>query len=433
MSLLRASTITTIVLATAPSLPALADVPSPVDGYRPDERAAIYALSPLPAPPRDSSNRVAADARAARLGQYLFFDLRLSGNGKISCATCHQPGRAFTDGRPVSLGLATGTRNAPTLIGVRANHWFFWDGRADSLWSQVLQVVESPIEMGGDRSHVAQTIYHDAPLRQAYEAVFGYMPPLADAARFPRRARPDPDGQSEPAQAWRAMAAADRKAVDRVFSNAGKAIEAYERLLVGGNSPFDRYVAALRSADHGRKTALSRAARRGLQLFVGAAHCSLCHSGPGFSDGEFHNIGLPQRPGSEPDGGRADGIRKVIANPFNGIGAYSDDPTGTAKDRLEFLPPPDPQLGKFRTPTLRNVALTGPYMHDGRFNTLPEVLAFYASGKAADSEPMVGQREQTLDLIPHLTPRQISDLIAFLGTLTDAPLPPSVIRRARAP
>jgi cytochrome c peroxidase len=397
------------------------------------ELAAIYALSPLEAPPPDPGDRIAQDPRAARLGQYLFFDRQFSANDALSCATCHQPARAFTDGRTLAKGLGIGTRNVPTLLNVAYNHWFFWDGRADSLWSQPLQVFENPREMGSDRLHVAHAVYADRALRRAYERLFGPMPPLHDSVRFPSHARPEHDPQAPPARAWRSMTPADRIAANRVAANVGKAIEAYERELVSRNSAFDRYVAGLKNHDSGKLAALSPAARRGLRLFVGAAHCDLCHAGPDFSDGEFHDIGLPLLPGEAPDSGRAAGIRELKANPFNGAGVYSDDPNGQASQRLAFLPPPDSQLGKFKTPTLRNVALTGPYMHDGRMATLRQVLQFYANGKAANRGHVVGEREATLDVIPHLTQAQISDLVAFLESLTGAPLPAALTRQPPSP
>jgi cytochrome c peroxidase len=374
------------------------------DAYTPGELAAIYALSPLGAPPPDATDRVAASAAAQRLGQYLFFYPRFAANGAISCASCHQPARAFTDGRALAKGLAVGTRNAPTLLNVAYQHWFFLDGRVDSLWSQPLQVFENPKEMGSDRLQVAHAVYADRRLRRAYERLFGPLPPRED-----------------------------RAAANRVVSNLGKAIEAYERRLISGGSAFDRYVAALKSGRTTAQAEFSPAARRGLRLFVGAAHCNLCHSGPAFSDGEFHNLGLPARPNEPPDSGRAAGIRDLLASPFNGAGAFSDDPNGSAKQRLEFLPHPDTELGKFKTPTLRNVALTGPYMHDGRFTTLQQVLQFYADGKAASRGRVVGQREATLDVIPQLTPEQISDLVAFLESLTGAPLPVALTRQPPSP
>ena len=400
--------------------------------YTPEELAAIMTHAPPPArSPPDPTDRVADEPRAAILGQALFFDAGLSPSGTISCASCHQPARAFTDGRALAKGLAVGTRNTPTLLGVADNHWFFWDGRADSLWSQVLQVVENPREFGSDRLTVAHAIADNPALSRAYEQVFGPMPPLGDGARFPPQGRPEADETSPDARAWDAMAAADRDAVDRVFANVGKAIEAYERKLAGGPSPFDRYVEGLKTGDPGKLALLSPAAKRGLRLFVGAGHCDLCHAGPDFSDGEFHDIGLPVPPGEDPDEGRAAGIEELRVDPFNGIGRFSDDPAA-ARDRLAYLPSPQSQLGAFKTPSLRNVALTAPYMHDGRFARLRDVLAFYAEGKAASRGRLVGTREETLALVPHLTASEISDLVAFLETLDSAPPPAALTAPALA-
>lgn len=389
--------------------------------YTPDELATIFRASPLPPLPADPTDRVADNPQAARLGQYLFFDRRFAANGAVACATCHQPSRAFADGRMIAKGIALGTRNTPTVLGAAYDQWFFWDGRADSMWSQALQPFENPREMGSDRLAVAHAVADNPALRQAYERIFGPLPPLGDRARFPAHARPDPDPQSTLARAWAGMAPADRIAVDRVFSNLGKAIEAYERKLLGGASPFDRYVAGLKAHDPVREGTISLAAKRGLRLFVGAANCELCHSGPTFSDEQFHNIGLPLLPGEAPDPGRAAGIRLVRDGPFNGIGRFSDDPAA-AKDRIAYLPSPSSQLGAFKTPSLRNVALTAPYMHDGRFATLKQVLAFYAEGKAASRGRLIGTREATENLVPHLTASQQAELIAFLKTLSSAPV-----------
>lgn len=359
--------------------------------YTASELAAILRHSPMPPPPPDPTDRFADDPRAARLGKALFFDARLSPSGSISCATCHQPARAFTDGRALAKGLALGTRRTPTLLGSSYDQWYFWDGRTDSQWSQALQPFENPREFGSNRRFVVHAVAADPALRAAYARIFGAPPPLTTAGG----------------------------AVDRAFSNLGKAIEAYERRLVVGDSPFDRYVAALRGRDPSGEALLSPAAKRGLKLFTGAGNCELCHSGPDFSDGQFHNIGLPLLPRESPDVGRAEGIRLVRADPFNGTGAFSDDRTGAVADRLAFLPAPLTQLGAFKTPSLRNVASTAPYMHDGRFTSLRAVLDFYAKGRSASKGRLVGVREATADLIPHFTPAQESDLIAFLDSLSD--------------
>jgi cytochrome c peroxidase len=394
--------------------------------YSADELAAIHRRSPLGEPPSDPTNAFADSAPAAALGQFLFFDQRLSANGEVACASCHQPARGFSDGRKLAKGLAGGTRNTPTLLNVGFNHWFFWDGRADSLWSQALQPLERPREGGGNRLRIAHLVAADPLLSTAYQEVFGPLPPLADSGRFPAHARPDPDPQSPTARSWQAMAPSDRAAVNRVFSNLGKALEAYERKLVSGASPFDTYAEGLRAGDPQKQAALSPAAVRGLNLFVGAANCALCHTGPALSDGEFHDLGLPLLPGAEEDRGRAAGLAALRADVFNAAGPFSDDPTSAAKRRLEFLPPPQSQLGAFKTPTLRNVALTAPYMHDGRFATLPQVVEFYAQGRAASHGRLVGTREATLNLVPRLTPAQSADLVAFLEALTGAPLPPAL-------
>ena len=207
------------------------------------EQGAIEQLSPIGPVPPDPTDKVANNPVASRFGQYLFYDPNLSANHKISCASCHQPARAFTDGRRVGIGLGKDTRNTPTLLNVAYNHWFFWGGRADSLWAQALYVMETPTEYGSDRVHIAHVIYDSPALRNAYRKIFGPMPPLNDTARFPAHARPVPGHPNASlSKAWAAMTPADRHAVDRAFSNLGKAIEAYERKLVSADSPFDEFV-----------------------------------------------------------------------------------------------------------------------------------------------------------------------------------------------
>ncbi|MBV8601577.1 MAG: hypothetical protein JO359_08455 [Candidatus Eremiobacteraeota bacterium] len=388
-----------------------AALPDDRSTYSRDELAAILRHSPLPPPPADPTNRFADSPRAAALGRVLFSEKNLSANGAISCASCHQASHGFADGRALAKGLAVGSRHTPTILGAAYNHWYFWDGRTDSQWSQALQPFENPLEIGSDRTFIVRSVARNDELRKAYQALFGAFPSVDDRARFPAHARPG-------SHAWGAMRAEDRDTIDRAYSNLGKAIEAYERTLPAGPAPFDRYVAALRAGDAAGESAISPAAKRGVKLFAGAANCELCHSGPTFSDGQFHNIGLPLLPGEKADPGRARGIALVRADRFNGIGPFSDDPAGAAKDRLEFLPSPATQVGAFKTPSLRNVAAIAPYMHDGRFATLGGVLDFYAKGKAASRGRLVGVRETTVDLVPHLSSRQKADLIAFLRTLT---------------
>ena len=221
--------------------------------------------SPLPLPPPDETNAKADDPQAARLGRTLFFDARLSGSGGLACASCHQPERSWTDGLPLAHGAGEGRRHTPSLWNVAYNRWYFWDGRADSLWSQALHPIESPLEMAGSRDAAVRVVRDDARLRGAYEAAFGPWLPGSDPAT-----------------------------VTRVFVNLGKALEAFERTLLSRRAPFDVFAEALRAGDRDGQGALLPAAQRGAKLFVGRANCRLCHTGPTFSDGEFHDIGLAE-------------------------------------------------------------------------------------------------------------------------------------------
>jgi cytochrome c peroxidase len=401
--------------------------------FSPDEFAAIQRHVAPASAPADSTNKDADNPRVAQFGQFLFFDKRLSADGRFSCDSCHQPQRSFTDGLKVAKGVSPGTRNTPTLLNAADNQWFFWDGRADTMWSQVLLVIENPREFGGDRLAVVHTIDDDPALHQAYSTIFGALPALSDRARFPPHASPDGPEGSPMVRAWASMSHEDKDAINRVFSNVGKAIAAYERRLIVHRSAFDSYARALQNADLVGEAALTPGAKRGLKLFVGTGRCDLCHSGPDFTDGQFHNIGLPTPPGEEIDDGRESGTRILLADPFNAAGHYSDAPHGQKAQRLRFLAAPVTMRGAFKTPTLRNVALTGPYFHDGRFATLEQAVKFYADSKTVGEGQLVGTREGTLDLVPHLTPAQINDLVAFLKTLNSPPLPEFLKQKPPAP
>lgn len=368
-----------------------------------EETREILKLSPLPGAPPSPSNSVADNRDAAHLGQTLFFDARLSANGEVSCATCHDPEHGFSDGKPLSEGLETTDRHSMALWNVAHQRWFFWDGRADSLWAQSLQPLHSEREMGASTKDLLRIVRNDPGLTAAYEAVFGSMDGIET-----------PGGLS----------------LDRFASNLGKSIEAYQRRIVSADSPFDRFVADLRSAGAATPNApfFDDPARRGLRLFAGRGRCVLCHAGPNFSDGEFHNIGLPKRPGQPPDQGRFLGIRKVQADRFNGLGEFSDAPDPETNIKLRYLAVKLNHLGEFKTPTLRHVAATAPYMHDGRFATLRDVIDFYSE---LPGEPAIGHREETL--VPlRLTESEKNDLEAFLRSLTGAPLDPSLMRPPEA-
>lgn len=402
----------------------------PLVDFTAEERQRILQHGPLPPVPPDRTNRVADDPAAARLGQYLFFDTRVSANGQIACATCHPAGDAWADGKPLSQGVGTARRHAPTLWNTAFNRWFFWDGRADSQWAQALHPIEDPVEQGGSRLQFLHVVAGDAVLRGAYERVFGPLPDVSDARRFPPAGRPVPQAPEHPhAQAWQSMTAADQDAVNQFYANVGKAIAAFQRRLISRDAPFDRFVEGLRDGDADKLSALSLPAQRGLRLFVGSARCRECHAGPNFTDGEFHSIGLVPLNGAPLDLGRFGGIATVLADPFNGIGRYSDDAAASARPVSFLVSRPDTQ-GQFKVPTLRNVAHTAPYMHDGRFKTLHEVLAFYSNEAGA---VQTGHHQETIVRPLRLSDEAIADLVAFLESLSGAPLDPSLLRQPSSP
>ena len=371
------------------------------------ERAAIESLSiaKLGEAPLDHSNHLAEDPAAAALGHRLFFDPGLSANGEISCATCHDPARGFTDGLPFARGLGEVARGTPSLIGIAWSPWFYWDGRADSLWAQALAPMQAPAEMGSPRVDLARAIL--AGHGPALEAVAGALPELEDRERFPPGAGPEAE-VAEGREAWRAMAATDRDAVNRVVVAAAKAIGAYERLLRPGPVALDRYVEQL--AQGGSANVLTARQAQGLRLFVGRAECMHCHNGPRLTNDDFHNIGLPTLPDRPADLGRIDGLHRLLADPFTCEKGYSDaDPEDCME--LRYLKTEGPTLaGAFKTPTLRGVADTAPYMHDGRFGSLEQVVAHYDAAAPAE----LGLSE----LIPlTLVESERLQIVAFLRTL----------------
>ncbi len=382
------------------------------------ELARIEKLSPLSPPAADPTNRVADDALAAWLGQSLFFDPRLSRNQQIACSTCHDPKLAFADGKQIAEGLEKADRHAPSLLNVAQNRWFFWDGRADSLWSQALGPIENDKEMGSSRLRVARVVFGDAKLRAAYERLFGAL------AEPPKSAALDAKPSTTNAQAdasWRALDETTRDALDRAFANVGKALEAYERRLVTGPSPFDRFVDALRTKDAAKIAEYPLEAQRGLQLFIGKANCRSCHSGPNFSDGEFHSTGVPPLGGGSPhDSGRHAGGKLVLESPFNAASKFSDAPKGEAAERLSVLRVGPDNWGEFKTPSLRNVASRAPYMHQGQLASLAKIVRFYST---MEGSIPAGHHQETVLQPLNLSDREQSDLVIFLQTLTGEPVP----------
>lgn len=315
-------------------------------------------IGSLPELPPDPTNAVSDDPRAAELGHALFFDTGLSSSGAIACATCHRPELRFTDGMQKGRGVGQSKRNTRSIVSVAYSPWQYWDGRRDSQWAQALSPIEDPAEHGGSRHHAVRAVASGDQFRRQYEDLFGVLPDLDE----PRN-------------------------VDRAFSNIGKAIAAYERLIMPGPSRFDRYVEAILSGDD-EQNLYAADEIAGLRLFIGKASCTQCHNGPLLTNHEFHNTGVLSFPGEVPDKGRAAGVRQVLADPFNCRGEFSDSSEQVCAE-LEFARSGYEVLGAFRTPSLRNLEHTQPYMHKGQMFTLAEVLAHYNEAPLS----MVGHNE----------------------------------------
>lgn len=294
--------------------PAVADVP--------------LGLRPVPHPEGAS-----ASVEQIELGKQLYFDPRLSRDKTISCASCHDPAKGFSNGTQFAAGVGgqLGGRNSPTVINTAYQRFQFWDGRAGSLEEQALGPIQNPIEMNMTLPEVVERLNSIDGYRKQFQQVFG---------------------------------------TDVNADGIARAIAAYERTVLSGDAPFDRFKA-------GDNQALTPAAERGMKLFFGKANCSACHAGPNFTDNGFHNIGVGMNL-PEPDVGR-----------FAISGLKGD-------------------TGAFKTPTLREIARTAPYMHDGSLATLEEVVRYYNEG--GHPNPYLDE-----ELFPlKLTPAEQTDLVTFL-------------------
>lgn len=272
------------------------------------------------------------------LGKHLFFDKRLSRDHSISCASCHNPEQSFSNGVPVAEGVGgqRGNRNVPTILNRLFSEAQFWDGRATSLEEQALGPMMASVEMGMSEELVMERLNVDPEYQRLFHAAFGTKPSLEGVAL---------------------------------------AIAAFERTVMTGASPFDRY------EWDGDEEALSPAAIRGLNLFRGKANCNTCHVGTNFSDEKYHNLGVDTE-----------------------VGRIEQGRMAVTKDKQD--------RGGFKTPTLRNIADTAPYMHDGSIATLAEVIDFYNRGCAPN--PNLDEDIKPLNL----TETEKADLLAFLESLS---------------
>lgn len=350
--------------------------------FTPHEIDRILAHGPWPQPAtHDPSNRVSGRAEAIVLGERLFYSPRLSGTGGVLCASCHEPWRGYSDGRSRGVGVEPVDRNTQNVVNVRLNRWFGWDGANDNLWAQSMRPLLERREMRSSAAHVAALLRGDSDLSLLYEKAFGALPPANDEA---------------------------------LLVDVGKALAAYLETLVSERTPFDDFRDALGRGDVAAAARYPAQAQRGLRIFIGKGDCAGCHAGPNFSDGVFHRSGIPSMlENGEADSGRQGGIRKLLTSRYNLLGPFSDDPSPAMALVTRQAVTERDVTSAFRTPGLREVTLTAPYMHDGSLATLCEVVLRHPA-----SEPPGGSAVSQPGPV-NLTPGDRRDLLVFLGTLTE--------------
>lgn len=474
-----------------------------------EEWRQLQALANLPeAPPNDPSNKYAQNPKAQALGQQLYFDPRFSGTAtlldtlrrptpyarapkgqplNISCATCHDPARAGADftSNPNHVSIGGGWYDVNSQQTVNSAYYgiIYWNGRNDSLWSQIVAVSESFVSMASNRLKILWLM--NEKYAAAYAGVFTAFPlpfngTLAETAarvdavgqctkvagvcpapcrnatstdgasscwpRFPLEGRPgslpgcQAGSTTEPfGDAFDCMDADDQHTITGAYVNWSKAIAAYEQTLVSRDSTFDRWV-----NEGAQSTLFTAEQKRGARVFVGKGSCIDCHNTPLMSDSQFHNVGVPQLGAAVPTeadchegsvcdcvngknclpAGGLDGLAKLRANGFRRDSMWSDSPTDTSRRAYLELPLGESLRGTWRTPSLRDVELTAPYMHDGAYATLEDVVWMYDRGGSNSNVP----GKKSVQVRPlHLTALEQADLVSFLRTLTGAPQPSSRI------
>lgn len=348
-----------------------------------EEVQAILRHGPWPVPwSADPGNRVSGQADAIRLGERLFFDQRLSGSGTLACASCHIPERNWTDGRKQAVGVAPLPRNTPQILNVRLHRWFGWDGAADSLWSQSLRPILDARELNSSPAQVARLLRSDADLTCRYRKAFGAPPPPEDEA---------------------------------LLVDVAKALAAFQETLDSTRTAFDDFRDALAAGDRAAAGRYPAPAQRGLRIFIGKGACRTCHTGPHFTNGEFHDIGVPYfiAPGKV-DAGRQEGLRALLASPYNLLGRHNDDKARSTATGTLHVSPQHRNFGEFKVPSLRDVALTAPYMHDGSLAGLRDVVRHYSE---LNEERLHADGERILKPL-QLSLGETDDLVAFLESLT---------------
>jgi cytochrome c peroxidase len=307
------------------------------------------------------------------------------------------------------MGLREVDRNTPTIANVALNRWFGWDGANDSLWAQSLRPLLDEREMGGSGQHVAGIVRGDADYLCRFRKVFARTPEADDEA---------------------------------VLVDAAKALAAFQEAQMTARTPFDDFRDALARKDLAAAARYPENAQRGLRVFVGKGSCNLCHFGPNFTNGEFHEIGIPiYRKTGGVDWGRHQGIKMLQSSRFNLLGQYNDDAARSTATSTRHVTLAPQTFEQFKVPSLRNVALTAPYMHNGHLATLRDVVRHYSEIDVSQlhaahiyviGEDDIAEPPPTDTLLKplRLTAQEIDDVVAFLETLTERGGPRPIRRPA---
>lgn len=341
--------------------------------------SSVVADSLLGLPALPFTNHQAPTETQTQLGRLLFNDVRFSTDGSISCASCHQKNKAFTDGQKTPRGIdgKTGFRNAPTVLNAAFYQSFFLDGREESLESQALGPLTNPVEHGLENfDPILKVVKTDPTYIKLFTLTFGI-----------------PASQIS-------------------IQHVAKAIADYERTLISGNSLFDQYYFG---RDHSK---LSASAERGMRIFRRKGNCANCHEisfkQALFTDNQFYNIGI----GYEIIASRLEDLISSVNQHQTIEPLHLTDQQIAELGRFNVTHNIK-DLGKFKTPTLRNIALTAPYMHDGSMKTLEEVIEYYDKGGNGQLNPFIDPAIFPL----HLTAQEKRDLVSFLNALTSEIIP----------
>ncbi len=334
---------------------------------------------PLEAKP-DPSNRLSGNMEAIEFGRRLFFSTRLSGDNTKSCVSCHSPDDAFASGRVIKENPNDLERNTLGLLNVRYNRWFGWDGGNDNLWAQSIRPMVNHKEMNLPKLAL-RSVIEKSTFSKPYTKFYGDITKQND---------------------------------DQILVNIGKALAAFQETLLTPKTSFDHFRDAVAKQDWETAARYPKSSQRGLSLFLGKGNCSFCHSGPLFTNGEFHDAGVPYFIGpGKVDRGRHQGIIDLKKSAFTLASDYSDDPKRSGAWKVNKVATLHSNFGIFRVPSLRNVAKTAPYMHDGSLANLEDVIGHYSN---IDIERLHADGEAILKPL-NLSQQEIEDLVSFLETL----------------